>query len=607
MFTDTDVFSSSPHVGLLWALERLCWSPDYLPAAMDALLRLAEIDIDGQHMSSPMESARLVLWPLCPQTSASLDRRMATLDGLVERFPTTGRKLLLELVPGPGSYWTDNDKPRFRDWVPVKKPTNDEVRQAVEDIKSRVAAMETHADRDLDSTSSKLEELVRTRADLFGWAPVSDTQRQEIVEQRCRAVHEVCDLGGAGAVSSFAGRVRRPELVGAVVEDCFGDKPTEVFLQLLTNEGTDRELALGWVKRMAELQGTTWADRILGDNPGLGDEARADILLNLPTDKEVWDLLAKDEVVPESYWRRIGTQRVAPEYFDTYLNELLEHDRIRHAIQISWTRSKEEPTELIENGTIERVLTAISQIEDSWFGETDVYLIGQLMDLLDPDSETVVSMEGRFFLLFQMTGRPPTGLYGRLRKDPSFFAELVCQVDGRARERPLPDTSRVHLPQSSAWTILQGWRIPPGYDSANGDFEADTLRNWVLEARQQMAERGRSDMGDMYIGELLSGSPTGMDGAWPAEPVRDLLESLESEKLDYGLVSGAVTSRGRTAHGALEGGGQERGLAGLYREMAAKIDTRWLRAAHVLRRLADHYDGEARHRDERAERLADSD
>ena len=163
------------------------------------------------------------------------------------------------------------------------------------------------------------------------------------------------------------------------------------------------------------------------------------------------------------------------------------------------------------------------------------------------------------------------------------------------------------VPQGSASSILQGWRIPPGYDTDTGKWDSDRLNDWIREARRLLRTRNRSDMGHAFIGEMLSGSPTGKDGVWPAEPVRVLVECLENEDLEDGLVSGAVTGRGRTAHRVLEGGEQEKGLAGLYREMASKIDTRWLRTAEVLRRLADHYDEQARQRDEQAERLADMD
>ncbi|MYB45869.1 MAG: hypothetical protein F4X74_13140 [Acidimicrobiia bacterium] len=49
-----------------------------------------------------------------------------------------------------------------------------------------------------------------------------------------------------------------------------------------------------------------------------------------------------------------------------------------------------------------------------------------------------------------------------------------------------------------------------------------------------------------------------------------------------------------------------RGLAGIARWLTT-IDTRWLRTADVLRRLADHYEEEARNRKVIVDRRADMD
>ncbi len=608
MFTDSGVFASSPHVGLLGGLERLCWSPEHLPAAMDALLQLAKIDPGGQYMSRPLESACLALWPVSPQTGASLERRMDTLDGLVERFPNMGRKLLMELVPRTGCYRTDSDKPRFRDWGLAEKPTAGEVLQAIEAVKSRIGLMEVKSEGDADAVSLRLEELVESHAGLFGWSPVEDAEQEKIDQRRCQVVHELFNLDGTYAVRRLAARVDRPELVGKVVADRIGDKLTEDLLQLFAAEGADRQLALGWVRSMAELRGMAWAGRLLGEYPGLGDEARADILLYLPTGREVWDLLFKEtEAVRESYWRRINVPKVAPEYLNIYMDEILKRDRMRLAVQVSWIRSKENPRQLRDDGTIKRVLESVAKVDASCFNDADTYRIGQLMDLMGADSDTVAALEGRLFLPLQMVGRSPTAVYERLRREPSFFVDLVCQFDRRTEEAQQTVTSRMTVPQSSAWSILQGWRDPPGYDTDTGKWDSDQLDYWVREARRVLVQWGRSEMGDAFIGEMLSGSPTGIDGVWPAEPVRVLIECLESEDMEDGLISGAVSSRGMITHRVLEGGEQERGLAGLFREMASKVDTRWLRTARVLRRLADHYDEHARRRDEQAERLADFD
>ena len=65
--SDLDIWESrSPHTGLLWALELLCWSEDYAAEACDALARLAEIDPGGRLANRPAASLRRVLTMVSP-------------------------------------------------------------------------------------------------------------------------------------------------------------------------------------------------------------------------------------------------------------------------------------------------------------------------------------------------------------------------------------------------------------------------------------------------------------------------------------------------------------------------------------------------------------
>lgn len=124
MFTDsqdTTLFgTSSPHTNLLWALETLCWSSEYLSRAVDALARLSEIDPGGRLANRPSASLREVLLPWAPKTSAPLTRRLAIIDGLLARRPNVGWPLLLKLLPHmhDTSVNTRNPAIRFRDWKP---------------------------------------------------------------------------------------------------------------------------------------------------------------------------------------------------------------------------------------------------------------------------------------------------------------------------------------------------------------------------------------------------------------------------------------------------------------------------------------------------------
>jgi hypothetical protein len=76
-----------------------------------------------------------------------------------------------------------------------------------------------------------------------------------------------------------------------------------------------------------------------------------------------------------------------------------------------------------------------------------------------------------------------------------------------------------------SWSVLNAFRQLPGL-SKDGTVNEDLMLRWVREARLQLADLDRADIGDEQIGQVLSASPKGSDGLWLAEPVRDLIETV---------------------------------------------------------------------------------
>jgi hypothetical protein len=83
LFTDGDglaaPFLSSPHTGLLWALENLAWSADYLGRVSLLLARLARLDPGGKLGNRPDRSLLTIYRLWYPQTAAPLDQRLRIL------------------------------------------------------------------------------------------------------------------------------------------------------------------------------------------------------------------------------------------------------------------------------------------------------------------------------------------------------------------------------------------------------------------------------------------------------------------------------------------------------------------------------------------------
>jgi hypothetical protein len=80
---------------------------------------------------------------------------------------------------------------------------------------------------------------------------------------------------------------------------------------------------------------------------------------------------------------------------------------------------------------------------------------------------------------------------------------------------------------------------------------------------------------------------------WPCEPVRDVLEKIQSKDIAEGMTVGRYNARG--AHWRGEGGAQERELADQYRRWAEALEIShpWV-ATEILKHMADTYNEEAK-------------
>lgn len=156
MFVEGDTpFTSSPHVNLLWAIERVAWSAEYFTAAVLRLGDLAAVDPGGNLQNRPLNSLREILLPWHPQTTAAVEDRVGALRTLFQYHPDVAWELAVSLLPGATTIASGTAEPQWRDW---KVPGSE-----------RVTRQEYH-------------ECVNQLVDLLlQWAPMKGSRWQAVV------------------------------------------------------------------------------------------------------------------------------------------------------------------------------------------------------------------------------------------------------------------------------------------------------------------------------------------------------------------------------------------------------------------------------------------
>lgn len=153
LFTDTKnsgsvMFASSPHTGLLWALERLAWSPSHLGHTTEILAALARLDPGGQLTNRPSASLAAIFRILLPQTTATLAQRFYILDQLGEHDAHSAWEVLRSSLPRFHGSFMLSVRPKWRDWAdeydPERRISRAEYNEALSGTIDRLIKLAAH-------------------------------------------------------------------------------------------------------------------------------------------------------------------------------------------------------------------------------------------------------------------------------------------------------------------------------------------------------------------------------------------------------------------------------------------------------------------------------
>jgi hypothetical protein len=459
--------------------------------------------------------------------------------------------------------------------------------------------------------------LFSSRVDLPGVDPLDHQQREKRLDElRDQAALNVWRADGLDALVQLAAIADEPFLIGRHAAAVLGANADTQLAALLRTPDTTRErMSAGWVSKRYIQDGWPWADaliRALTLSAEPQPEAALRLLLAVPATPSAW--AAGSRLRPDladSYWRRMNPWSTSPDDVRTLVPLLVEHGRAWSAVELLSNRVlADHGKQKLDNDTIQLIVTALrsalaADVSTGIPAGSPDYEVDRLLGALrasDVPLDVVAELEWAFFPLLEGSYKTPA-LFSKLASDPAFFAQLMSLAVRGSDESPDEGDASEARTALNAYEVLSAWRTVPG-TNANG-IDQEQLMDWVRRARDLLITSDRRDIGDQQIGQLLSASPPGADGAWPHESVRSVIEAAEGQHTIIGFRIGTFNARGVTARGMLEGGAQERALAARYRDWASAVRQRWPRTASALDDLARIYDRDAQREDERAARWAD--
>lgn len=148
--------------GLLWALETLAWSPEFLSRVSVILADIASFDPGGRWANRPSNSLADIFLPWHVQTIASFEKRKSAVEAVIREQPVVGWKLLLALLPHSHGSTSGCNRPVWRDFIPRDWKDGVLMTEYWEQINAYTDLAVTLAKRN----SEKLCELIERLSDL---------------------------------------------------------------------------------------------------------------------------------------------------------------------------------------------------------------------------------------------------------------------------------------------------------------------------------------------------------------------------------------------------------------------------------------------------------
>ncbi|MCG8587947.1 MAG: addiction module antitoxin, partial [Proteobacteria bacterium] len=240
--------------------------------------------------------------------------------------------------------------------------------------------------------------------------------------------------------------------------------------------------------------------------------------------------------------------------------------------------------------------------------QLESYYVQEAFSLIGRSTEFTVEEKARLEFTYidvlatpwEREGYGVPNLERYLEKHPELFVQAIIWTYRRDDGGEDPNEWKV-TPEDAKQLAEKGYRLLegvyriPGHDE-QGALRRENLAAWVATVRSACAELARREVGDICLGRLFSAAPVGNDGVWPCEPVREVIEDLQSSEICEGAHTGLYNSRG--VHSRGEGGDQERDLAQKYRAWAHALQySHPFLSSTLLAGMAKTYEREANRED----------
>lgn len=434
---------------------------------------------------------------------------------------------------------------------------------------------------------------------------------ERINSQRLETLKEIDTRLGFSGLKRLLDITEDSANIGLILaKDIFNEEEAKDFLYMLISDSTEGlkpkidDCILGFLHAIDLSRFNGIINTLTEKFKEEGTESELSRLLILsPFNENTWKHVERlPEDLQKLYWKSVRPFRRSedPKFLRKLVDKLLEVDRPRGALNtVCLSLDK------IDSRRILSLLYGAVVSHDESLNEYDLSLhaVDRAFEILNSRDDVSVDEIAKlefFYLRYIYNPRFKTpNLEKKIEDSPQLFVQILALAFRRSDDGEDPsewhvqeDIQRARL-ANAATSLLHSMKHIPGTDE-KGIIDEFKLKDWIEDVRTLCEKYARKDIGDQTIGQILSSCSVGDDGVWPCEPVRRILEDVESEHIAIGMSIGVRNARGVTTRGLGDGGDQERDLAAKYRNWSKKLSFEYPYVAKkLLEEIARQYDYDA--------------
>lgn len=442
---------------------------------------------------------------------------------------------------------------------------------------------------------------------------------EEIIEvYRQKALFEIYQKFGIDGIKRLINDCYHPNLIGnSIASPELRDKLESELLDWLGN--TDVKLisaSHSFIFKCAHVN-YDWILTVFEQFERWDKSKIISFLLGFPFDANILEFLNNaDEEIGKMYWKKVKHYFLSDahlELINLVLEQLTISDRplaaIDAASQILYDANcKVSLNSSLLGDILKKIATNPTNDEHLQISDVRNGILKAIEYIQEQEQlsrEEIIQIEWVYLRVFRFDSFKAIYLEEEIVTNPIFFIQIVSFIykkDESEREVETTSDNNEKLRAENAYSLLDSISTIPGLQE-NGLIDAEKLREWIFNSRDQFERLGRVKIGDDQIGKVISKSPLGTDGIWPHEIVRDLIEEIQSPELENALEVGKYNLREARMSLPYDGGKEERTLASEYFKETQEIMLKWPRTSEILRRLGKSYEDDAEREDREVELL----